>query len=435
MTLNVGDVAKGIPMGNATTGGGGGGVSPAEIEELKQEVTTLGQNVTQIGQDVAQVDEEIVSLSSSIDNKQDLLSVNNPLSFTNDYLVVIKDGGVTGNLTSEQTEQMGGVETTGGSYWSITALTFNDAVPEQYYMRKYDPLNPEVVWNRSSNQAEFFWVFVNVTGNKVTPKLIVQGNGGNIGPKALQLDSSTASQSLKKYTVSASNTQRYSKEYYKVQDNGNDTYSILYEDGVTLDVPNLKPSVDKINAVYKYLYPSSVFTGGDINAYTFYDSLESTRQIVYRPKGGDILNTAVGKTLSVSYDPETLEINDKNQLKVNSVVINRLNSIHNAMGIIPTPDEANKVALNITASEQTYTVPSTQGGIIAIGGSSSAGSQKVVISSASRYDRGICYSTDAGQLIATHLIVAPSSEYIISYDIPQLTYAYFIPWRNYRWVE
>lgn len=306
MTLNVGDVAKGIPMGNATTGGGGGGVSPAEIEELKQEVTTLGQNVTQIGQDVAQVDEEIVSLSSSIDNKQDLLSVNNPLSFTNDYLVVIKDGGVTGNLTSEQTDQMGGVETTGGSYWSITALTFNDAVPEQYYMRKYDPLNPEVVWNRSSNQAEFFWVFVNVTGNKVTPKLIVQGNGGNIGPKTLQLDSSTASQSLKKYTVSASNTQRYSKEYYKVQDNGNDTYSILYEDGVTLDVPNLKPSVDKINAVYKYLYPSSVFTGGDINAYTFYDTLESTRQIVYRPKDGDILNTAVGKTLSVE-NGEVLE--------------------------------------------------------------------------------------------------------------------------------
>lgn len=413
MTLNVGDVAKGIPMGNATTGGGGE-VPSADIEELKQDVAKL---------------------SSDLDGKQDLLSVNNPLSFTNDYLVVIKDGGVTGNLTSEQTNQMGGVENTGGSSWYITAVTFNDTVPEQYYMKKYDPSNPEVMFSSTRNQQAYFWVFANVTGNKVTPKMVLQ-RSTYTGPVSLKLDESTASSNLKKYvqrTVATTKMQAY--DYFKLQDNGNDTYSIVGNDGNSQGVPDLKPSVDNINAVYKYLYPSSVFTGGDINAYTFYDTLESTRQIVYRPQNGDILNTAVGKALGVAYDPETLEINDKNQLKVASILTNRLTSIHDAMRKIPTPDEANKVALNITASEQTYTVPSTQGGIIAIGGFSSAGSQKVVVSSATKYDRDICYSTDADQLIAAHLIVAPRSEYIISYDIPQLTYAYFIPWKNYRWVE
>lgn len=233
-----------------------------------------------------------------------------PLAMQTKFHVNIVDNAFGTDIPAD-TYSDGGVGTTGGSSWRFTELTINPTDTNRYYILPYDTSNPDAVYQVGNNNTNF-WVFANYNNGTLTPKLFVQ-NSAYGGPVSLQYDSTDT---LIKYVAKTVSTQegRYQFDYIILKATDSDTYQVQgYNPNnstiTTLAVPDLKPSVDNINVVYKYVPHGS--TTIDLNNYKLYESLENHTNAIYTPTTGQDLDTVGGDILVLNYGTGLQVVDEK----------------------------------------------------------------------------------------------------------------------------
>ena len=233
-----------------------------------------------------------------------------PLVMQTKFHVNIVDGAFGTDIPAD-TYSDGGVGTTGGSSWSFTEVTIHPTDTNRYYILPYDTSSPSVVFQSGNNNTDF-WIFANYNKGILTPKLIVQ-NSSYSGPVSLQYDSTDT---LIKYVSKTVSTQSniYGFNYTILTATDSDTYQVQGFNNnnssiTTLAVPDLKPSIDNINVVYKYVPHGT--TKVDLNNYKLFENFENYTNAIYTPVTGQDLDTVGGDILVLNYGTGLQVVDEK----------------------------------------------------------------------------------------------------------------------------